>query len=190
VLQPHRIILIAFLLFCAQASFATAVRQRDFPELVSRAEQIVIGTVLEVRDDKDTEGIARTLVTVGDLTVLKGTVSGDELVLDFAGGASGRYASRILDVPIFRTGERAVLFVAQNGRAVCPLVGIWQGRFRVQFDAARGVETVSADNEHPLIGIEERRLKFSQRSNQQKAITLDRFREMIADELVRPAGDR
>jgi len=158
------------------------VLQRDFPELVARAEQIVVGTVTEMREQPDDAGTPMTYVTFADLTVLKGT-AGDTLTLRFYGGA----AARVPDMPTFNVGERAVLFVAGNGRDVCPLVGVWQGRFRVQYDDARHAEVV-ADNDHaPVTGRAGRALLHAADTGA-PAVTLDEFRQLVADELAHPTG--
>lgn len=167
---------------------ATVAVKRDFPALVSRAEQIVVGTVVRISEDDDANGVRRTLVTLGDLSVLKGTVPGNEFSLDFVGGQKGGMSSRVLDAPTFREGDRAVVFVANNGRAVCPLVGIWQGRFRVQLDPERGVEIVEGDDGSPVVGLSQRELRYAPRSagSSRSALTLDEFRQLVADELAHP----
>lgn len=165
--------------------------RRDFPALVSRAEQIVIGTVVGLSEEDDSGGVRRTLVRIGDLSVLKGQVAGDELTLDFLGARKGLYVSRVLDFPLFQEGERVVLFIAENGRAACPLVGVWQGRFRVQTDPQSGLETVESNDGRPLIGRFKRELQYaSPRDGSGTALTLDQFRQMIADELAHPSGDQ
>lgn len=186
------VILLAVLLWWSGKPVAATVAvERDFPDLVARAEQIVIGTVIGIREEDDDSGVRRTLVRVGDLSVLKGRVDGDELKLDFVGAQKGAYVSRVLDFPIFREGERAVLFIAENGRAACPLVGVWQGRFRVQTDPQSGLEIVESNDGRRVLGRHKRNLQYApQQGGGGAALTLDQFRLLIADELAHPTGER
>jgi hypothetical protein len=169
---------------------AMTVVQRDFPELVARAEQIVVGTVTGIRETEEAPGEPVTLVTFSDLTVLKGDV-GPELTLRLAGGRTGAYAVQVSDMPRFTLGERAVLFVAGNGRDICPLVGAWQGRFRVRFDAALGTEIVENNGGAPVVGLVRRNLQFSSPAatgGGASPMTLDAFRQLVADEMAAPQG--
>lgn len=173
----------------ATPAAAMVVVKRDFPELVARAEQVVVGTVTGIAEETDASGSPRTLVTFSDLVVLKGE-TGSELTLKIFGGSSGGAAVGPLDMPKFVLGERAVLFVAGNGRDICPLVGVWQGRFRVRYDAERGADVVEDGEGRPLLGRSGRHLQRAGRAaTEVRPITLDAFRQLIADELARPTLD-
>ena len=163
------------------------ILQRDFPALVARAEQIVVGTVTDIHEAIDAHGAPATYVTLSDLTVLKGTV-GDTLTLRFYGGRAGNVVVGIPDMPTFAVGERPLLFIAGNGSSVCPLVGVWQGQFRVRLDAQSGAEIVEDHAGVPVTGISGGHLMRSDRSSAttQTAMTLDAFRQRVADELARP----
>lgn len=171
---------------------ATVVVQRDFPQLVARAEQIVVGTVTDVSEAPDKSGAPATWVTFSDLTVLKGDV-GSTLTLRIYGGAAGDRVTRIPDLTTFAVSERAVLFVAGNGRDMCPLVGVWQGRFRVRLDATRGTDVVETDDGKPVMGLAGGTVRPAQSRAEAAAatpMTLDEFRQRIADELTHPTvGD-
>jgi len=169
---------------------AMVVVQRDFADLVARAEQIVVGTVIDVREHDDPAAGPVTYVTVSALRVLKGDAR-DTLTLRFSGGASGAVAVHIPDMPTFAVGDRAVLFVAGNGRDVCPLVGVWQGRFRVRFDSARGTEVVETDDRAPVLGVAARRVVRGRRdAGAAAAVSLDQFLGLISSELAAPTGSR
>src|SRR5690242_2936909 len=109
--------LLMALMLAAHSALGMVVVKRDFPDLVARAEQIVIGTVTEVRQREDPAGAPMTFVTFSDLSVLKGDV-GSTLTLRFYGGAQGNYVVHVADMLIFTTGERDVLFVAGNNRDI------------------------------------------------------------------------
>ena len=181
---------LAMLLLCqVRAARAMVVVSRDFPELVARAEQIVAGTVTAVTEEPDAAGTPWTLVTLSDLTVLKGDV-GATLTLRFYGGAKGVVAVHIPAMPTFTPGERALLFVAGNGRDVCPLVGIWQGRFRLRLDTASGTEVVDDSDHTPVVARSGRRLVRAAASapTPQPPMTFEAMRQLIADELAHPSG--
>src|SRR5262249_54179244 len=133
-------------------------------------------------------GAVFTLVTFSDLTVLKGD-AGATLTLRLYGGSSGGVTVEIPDMPTFTRGQREVLFVSGNNRDLCPLVGVWQGRFHVRFDAARAAEVIDDNGGNPVAGLLGRALQRAPaQSNQAAAMTLDEFRERIADELAHPHG--
>jgi hypothetical protein len=169
------------------------VAKRDFPELVARAEQIVVGTVAAIREELDASGAPFTLVTFSDLSVLKGE-AGATLTVRLYGGTAGDVTVRIPDMPTFVLGERDVLFVAGNGSSVCPLVGVWQGRYYVRFDPAVGTDIVEDSNHQPLFGVAQRELLRAPAASAASAggttpMTLDAFRQSIADELAHPQSN-
>ncbi|MGD0949477.1 MAG: hypothetical protein ABSA52_18875 [Candidatus Binatia bacterium] len=186
----------ASLTFLIVAALATAparamvVVKRDFPDLVARSEQIVIGTVTDIHEQLDASGTPFTLVTFSDLTVLKGDIAAT-LTLRFYGGHAGDAVVAISDMPTFTIGERDVLFVAGNNRDVCPLVGVWQGRFYVHLDPTSGTDVVEDSSHQPLTGIASRELVRAPATSGETAMTLNAFRQLIVDELAQPqpAGD-
>jgi hypothetical protein len=182
--------LLAVLVFGAASASAVVVVKRDFPELVRRAEQIVIGTVTDIHEEQDVSGTPFTLVTFSDLSVLKGDV-GSTLTLRFYGGHAGDVVVAIPDMPTFTLGERDVLFVAGNNRDVCPLVGVWQGRFYVRLDPTLGADIVEDSTHQPLTGIAGRQLLRAPAVSGATPMTLDAFRQLIVNELAQPqpAGD-
>ena len=176
----------------AATATAMVVVQRDFPELVGRAEQLVAGTVTDIKQETDAAGAPATLVTFADLTVLKGDV-GDTLTLRFYGGEGGGVVVHIPDMPTFNVGDRAVLFVAGNGRDVCPLVGVWQGRFHVRFDAERQTDVVETNDRAAVVGIAGRHLlraPATAEGTTTAAMPLGDFLDSVAAELAHPRSAR
>ena len=178
------------LLQTATVASAMVVVQRDFPELVARAEQIVVGTVTDIKQETDASGAPATFVIFSDLTVLKGDI-GDTLTLRLYGGDTGGVAVHIPDMPTFSVGERAVLFVAGNGRDVCPLVGVWQGRFHVRFDSQRQTDVVETNDRAAVVGIAGRKIlraSAAAASTPTAAMPLGSFLDSIAGELAHPTA--
>lgn len=180
----------AFLLLVAVALPVAAITaiERDFPALVERAEQIVEGRVTSMETGRDGHGAPVTLVTFDDLTVFKGNV-GAQLTLEFAGGPiDGGGQVVIPDMPKFHVGERAVLFVAGNGRDVCPLVGIWQGRFRV-VEGDGGKRMVESHDGSRVTGLSGRKIRTAKNgASTEPPISLEDFGALIREELAHPSS--
>ena len=89
-------------------------------------------------------------MTFSNLDILKGAAA-PPLTLRFLGGPTpDGTILQIAGVPQFTIGERNVLFVAGNDHYAVPLVGIWQGVYRVVFDSTRGVDTIQTHAGQPL----------------------------------------
>lgn len=128
---------------CATAASATTVERRTLAELAAFAERVVVATVDGVRSDfsPDRKTIW-TEVTFADIDVRKGPAGDATLTLRMEGGAAGDFRLHVPGIPEFAPGERVVLFVWGNGRYRCPLVGWFQGCFRVATDPETGDEIV------------------------------------------------
>lgn len=137
--ESWAVIAVAWLLltFSNVAPAVTSV-QRNFEELVTLADQIVVGTVASResrwRDPVQQRGIV-TQITLTNLEWLKGKQSGQDFVLHVAGGQIGPYGEAIGGVPQLSTGQRYVLFVRGNNQSLFPVVGIEQGVLTVRDDA-------------------------------------------------------
>jgi hypothetical protein len=140
------LLLIGALLPAVPAKALTAV-PRSFDELVQLADTVIVGTVTAVRSemtDTPTQGII-SLVTLSQLQVVKGAALEGDYTLQVPGGVVGRYAEDYPGLPMFRVGQRYVLFVRGNRRDFFPVVGVNQGVFRVLTDAA-GRQVVVRDD--------------------------------------------
>ncbi len=168
----------------AVTASALVVLQRDFHDLVHRAELILEGTVSRVEEASDAAGIQRTLVTLKDLTIYKGQVTEPNYILDVVGGSKNGFRSQVLDLPSFAPGDRVILFVRGNGEAVFPVVGVHQGYFRVQPRADGRLGVVRCDG-LPLVGRYQRTLRFAPRTSRgrERAVSVEEFRTWIHSEL-------
>ena len=135
---------------------ATTVEPLTLSEVVDGAEVIAVGTVSAITDTWDTEReTPLTEVTFSVLEVLKGEIGGAELTLQFLGGASpGGARLAVAGMPQFAVGDRTVLFSAGNGIEACPLVGWWQGLYRLFYDAGQDAFTVADHAGRPVVGID------------------------------------
>ena len=123
---------------------STTVIPPTFDALVSSAATIFVGEVMNVRSEWETTPNGRaiiTLVTFRVEDVWKGDI-GAVTQLEFLGGEIGDVGMRVEGSPVFRLGQRDVLFVNSIVRAVSPLVGFMHGRMRVERDTVSGVDRV------------------------------------------------
>ncbi len=111
--------------------------------LAGHAGQVIVGDVASVRSYW--AGAPRrieTLVVFENVTYLKGKLgnSGETFSLVVPGGVVGEMRMRLCCAPVFRSGERHVLFLLSTYKTF-PTVGLGQGSFRVVKDAS-GVDRV------------------------------------------------
>jgi hypothetical protein len=148
VMKIHRfLILCACLALGLPATHATTVIPPTFDQLVNQAQLIFQGTVTDLRPQWMGEGAERHIVTFVTFKiddVIKGTLSETYTIRMFGGTLDGQ-TIEVTDAPIFKVGDRDILFVENNGTQFVPLVGIMHGRFRIQ-TATSGREKVAKDN--------------------------------------------
>jgi hypothetical protein len=131
---------------------AMTVVPPTFHQLTSDAAQIqrIEVTAVEARwDDAPTGRVIHTYVTGRVLRNLKGP-AGATVTLRFLGGEVDGQRLHVADMPQLKAGERYILFVADNGKAFCPLVGVMYGDYPIVKDPATGVEKVVRYNHTPL----------------------------------------
>ena len=115
---------------------ATTVIPPTFESLVSRANIIFVGEVTNVRAIWIATPEGRAIVTQVTFKVeevWKGA-AGAVTQLEFLGGTVGHTTMDVVGMPVFREGQRSVLFVSPDARTASPLVGFWHGRMRVETD--------------------------------------------------------
>jgi hypothetical protein len=129
----------AFLVLAPSAEAATLGRPWTLDHAVEQSGFIFEGTVIAIvfRDsdpaDADQAGLPHAFVTYRVDDIIRGASPSQTLTLRFLGGwsgASGRIM-RVPHAPLFKLGDRDILFVAGNGAAACPLIGCGLGRFRI-----------------------------------------------------------
>jgi hypothetical protein len=168
---------------------AMSVIAPSFSKLVQNAEQIVRveATAVTSRWDPVPQGrVIHTYVRFQVLRTLKGDPR-DSITLRLLGGQVGGDGMMIPGMPSFEVGSTYILFIAQNGRAFCPLVGIMHGSYRVVKDEATGTERVVRANGEPLQSVDDviRPIEPSSRSTAsvESAIRKDDFENAIIQEL-------
>lgn len=130
-------------LFITSAARATTVIPPTFESLVSSANTIFVGEVINVRAEWIATPQGRAIMThvifkVED--VWKGA-AGAVTQLDFMGGTVGAMTMEVVGMPTFHDGQRSVLFVSGEVKSASPLVGFFHGRLRIERDI-NGVDRV------------------------------------------------
>ena len=170
---------------------ATTVVKMTFSEVADAAEVIAIGTVSAIRQTWDAElEMPFTAVTFSDLEILKGEVGSEELTLRFLGGpAPDGLTLAVAGMPKFAVRDRAVVFSTGDGVQACPLVGWWQGLYRVLFDPGQDAFTVADHVGRDVVafdggsGRRVARLSSDLEASAADALTLDDFRTLIRTEV-------
>ena len=142
----------ALLLCGVVGAHAMSVIAPTFDQLVGAATTVVRGVVTDVHCvSVDTpQGTAiQTLVTFHVERVLKGNANAD-LTLNFLGGKLGARTLTVLGMPTFKVGDREIVFVGDNGHAICPVLAAGYGRYHVRHDRATNRDYVARENNSPL----------------------------------------
>ena len=95
-----------------------------------------------------TVSLIYTFVLLTDLDVLKGDVPAANFELRMPGGVIGDRAQLYPGMPIMQQGQRYVLFIRGQQRDFFPLVGVYQGLYRVFSDEHNQQRVIRAD-QHP-----------------------------------------
>lgn len=172
---------------------ATTVIPPTFVELVSEAESIHRGKVMNVRCEwvnRPDGRVIKTFVTFAVQRTLKGHPA-KELTLQLSGGTLDGVSDAIVGVPQFSIGQMDIVFVRQNGVSFCPLVGMMHGRYRIQTDHASGREYVARDDgvpiesEHEVQLVQRPEALVSRFKQVERALTPQMFEARIQEEVVR-----
>lgn len=188
-----RPLLTAALVFLASSGYGMSVVPPSFDELVSSADVVVRGVVTDVHcttfDTPQGEAI-QTVVTLRVERTLKGS-AGPEVTVKLLGGKVGARTLTILGMPTFRVGERQIVFLSNNGRAICPLVAAGHGRYHVQHDPESRRDVVLRDNRSPLASTSEVADPIEEHSGaaarSQVPLTVDDFEGRIVESVRRHA---
>lgn len=175
-------------LFLATVVFAMTVRPPEFDELVAKADTVVRGTVTTVRSEWRGTGETRRIVTLVTFAVERCLV-GDApatVELEFLGGRVGDDRLTVPGQPQFARGDREILFVAGNGRQLCPLVHAMFGRFRTVAQDGGRTLAVERHDGVPLASVDDVKLATASpamaerlRAMKREALTADDFEAEI-----------
>lgn len=186
-----RIVLVVLLL--SPAVSATTVLDLDLYEIVHRADRGFLATVIDVRSEWcDAEARAYTNVTFRVERDLLGNLSNAVVSLRLLGGTAERPDGKVLrqhvhGMPEFEPGERAIVFALDDARLYCPVVGWYQGCYRVRLDVATGEDRVYDNDGLPVTSLSTRDVKVSAEG---PAVTLAAFLAKVEELRVAPEEAR
>lgn len=134
----------AFSVLTGGGAGSTTVIPPTFDALVAGAGTIFVAEVIGQRAEWEVTAHGRSIVTYVTFRVedvWKGA-AGAVTQLEFLGGTIGNRRMEVVGMPVFRIGQRDVLFVSSAVRAVSPLVGFMHGRMRIEREVMTGVDRV------------------------------------------------
>lgn len=144
-------------IFLPARTYGSSVIPMTLDTMADHAGQVIVGEVVSVRsywavNPKRIE----SEVTFEKVDVLKAPLPGasSTLKLIVPGGKVGDMQMRICCAPSFAAGEKWVLFLLPTYKTF-PVVGLYQGAFRVRADAA-GVERVGDAFRQAVTGLDSR----------------------------------
>lgn len=123
---------------------ASILQTLDTPELVRRAEHILVGTVEGQRShwaDESHSAIV-TDVNIRVTTALRGARAGDVVTVRRLGGTVDGIGMRVFGEASYAAGEEVLLFAERRGEALYA-VGMTQGKLHVNRDGV--TKSVSVD---------------------------------------------
>jgi len=142
------------ILLWALSSQATTVLEVNVDQLLDGAQVVFEGEVIARESRWNDDGsYINTYVTFRVVDVIKGSLSGDTLVQQFAGGTVGDIGVRVEGMVYPEIGERGIYFLEDPADLlVNPFVGWGQGHFRVQPDS-NGEQRVTTERGEPVLDI-------------------------------------
>ena len=136
---------------------ATTVVPPTFEEIAERADLVFVGKAVGSTARWWGAGTNQAIFTEVDFhteEVLKGS-AGASVRLRFLGGTVNGVTLDVVGVPLFKEGDRVLLFVEGNGVQFCPLVGVFHGKFGVRKDPTSGRDIVFMHDGKPLRDVAE-----------------------------------
>ncbi len=140
----------AALLLCAvcgvtltSGARATTVAPLDLDELVARADLVAIGRVTHLFEQRAADGRVETVVSMGAVTLLKGSSPG-AIAFSVPGGRAGRYRTVVPGAPVLRARDEVVAFLRPSPAGHLIVVGFNQGLMPILRDPVTSQARVMA----------------------------------------------
>lgn len=134
---------------------ATTLERLSPPQQIARAEAIFVGTVVDVVVRSSAQAnVPYTFVTFSVADVLKGDVPA-HATIRLLGGSNEDGTLAVIGMPRLAAGQTYLMFVAENGRSECPVVGWAAGALAVVAGGAGRTRTVRDESGRALRGFDE-----------------------------------
>ncbi len=158
---------------------------RDFNDLVSLADTIIIGTVSKQQsnwNDPLAQDFIHTAITLKYIETLKGEINSKTYELIIAGGVIPPFTLNIPGAPSFSINKRYILFIKNNHKALFPLVGVHDGVFVIE-TTANGKTNIKNIEGALVTAINQNKVLTQAATNKNLAnahgISLDAFKQEI-----------
>lgn len=150
-----RLLTLSLSLLIIPHAVATTVIAPTFTELVAQSESVLWGEVTAINSELVTQGNSRAIFTRVTVTVREQIIGTNPttVTLEFLGGTVGELTMVVDGMPRFAVGQNDILFVQNNGRQICPLVGMAHGRYSIVRDPLTGTDQVTRDNGATLTNV-------------------------------------
>jgi hypothetical protein len=150
-----RLLTLSLSLLIIPHAVATTVIAPTFTELVAQSESVLWGKVTAINSELVTQGNSRAIFTRVTVTVREQIIGTNPttVTLEFLGGTVGELTMVVDGMPRFAVGQNDILFVQNNGRQICPLVGMAHGRYSIVRDPLTGTDQVTRDNGATLTNV-------------------------------------
>jgi hypothetical protein len=123
-------LVLTFLFAFSASSYATTVERLSLPDMVKKAHKIVVGRVTAERTHwSDNRKLILTTYTIEVGETMKGQTA-RTVEITTIGGKIGDRELHVSGMPVFDTGEDAVVFL-ENANAFSLVVGLGQGKFSI-----------------------------------------------------------
>ena len=185
-----KIVLLALL--CGAPLAASSVRDISFDTLSRSAKRVVSGEIVRVVSEYGDNGYIYTDVTMMVRDAAPRSLEGRPYTFRTIGGEVDGRKLFIQGMPRFEVGQQVALFLHDTPQtALGPTVGLWQGIFFVDRDAATGQPVMLDANRRPVLGLEGEKLVRGPKSLQTrqasglslgdapKAMAVDAFFEKV-----------
>lgn len=136
---------------------ATTVLPPEFDALVNRSDYVVRARVVAAEPVLTTAADRVKIHTLVELEVLE-VIAGEppaRPVLRMLGGRVGDRELVVDGLPQLRVGEESILFIRDNGKALCPIYALGHGFYPVAEDGATKRRYVVRENGQPLRDVNE-----------------------------------
>jgi len=154
--MPKRTIpLVVLLAALAAAAFASTVTRLSFRQLSQMAHRVAVGKIEKLTSYQDpSSGRIYSDVQISETRALGEGLPRPALTFRMAGGTVGDLRQWIAGFPALQAGDRVVLFLGPDTTTpLGPTIGLWQGVFFVDAEAASGRETVLDHRRLPVAEI-------------------------------------
>jgi len=142
---------------------ASTVARLSLRELSARAHRLAAGRIERITSYQDPQsGRILSRVEISEARLGSGGAAPSSFVFEMTGGTVGGIRQWIAGFPPLRAGDRVVLLLAEDTLTpLGPTVGLWQGVFFVEADAASGVDVVTDHLRRPISEIRDGELVTS-----------------------------